>query len=141
MSMKIGVGHSTHRNPNEAGKQAAEGAMKHAGIDACDFVLMFATFGYDQQTILNAVRKVTKEAPLSGGTGGGVIAQGVADESNHACSVMVFKGDAFKFKNVKAVGGDGGPQRAGDLIAEALGSIPDNVMGLFVFADAATFQF
>jgi hypothetical protein len=42
---------------------------------------MFASVGYDQQALLNAVNEATDGAPLCGCSGEGVIAGNEADES------------------------------------------------------------
>lgn len=46
MATAAGVGYSDHRNPAEAGKEAALKALTQAGIDRPDFVFVFATLGY-----------------------------------------------------------------------------------------------
>jgi hypothetical protein len=48
MSIKASVGTSHHHNPNVAGREAAEQALKEAGVSKPDFVFTFATVGYDQ---------------------------------------------------------------------------------------------
>ena len=75
MAFQAGVGHSDHRNPEQAGKDAVAEAMKNAGIDKADFVMLFATVGYNQPALLSTVRKATGNVPLSGCSGEGVIAQ------------------------------------------------------------------
>ena len=82
MATKAGVGMSRHHNPNVAGREAAEQALKKAGIDKPDFVFMFATVGYDQRSLLQAVREATGGAPLSGCSAEGTISGDDADESN-----------------------------------------------------------
>ena len=67
MTTKAGVGTSRHHNPNVAGREAAEQALTNAGIPTKpDFVFMFASIGYDQRSLLRAVRETTGEAPLTG---------------------------------------------------------------------------
>ena len=66
MTTKAGVGMSRHHNPNVAGREAAEQALKNAGVQRPDFVCMFASIGYDQHSLLRAVREATGGAPLSG---------------------------------------------------------------------------
>ncbi len=141
MAVKAGVGHSNHRNPEQAGKLAAEAALKEAGLTACDFVMMFATVGYDQQVIVNAVRKATGNVPLSGCSGEGVIAQSFGNESNHAVSLMVWKSDDLKFKNFKATGLKEDSKAVGASIATAIGEVPGDAQALFTLADGLTFNF
>jgi hypothetical protein len=56
MATKAGVGMSRHHNPNIAGREAAEKALEKAGVAKPDFVFMFASIGYDQRSLLRAVR-------------------------------------------------------------------------------------
>jgi hypothetical protein len=63
MPTKAGVGTSQHHNPNIAGREAAEQALKNAGVAKPDFVFMFASIGYDQRSLLWAVRETTGGAP------------------------------------------------------------------------------
>ena len=65
MTTTAGVGMSRHHNPNVAGREAAEQALKKADLDEPDFVFMFASIGYDQPSLLRAVRDTTGGAPLS----------------------------------------------------------------------------
>src|SRR5437763_17175595 len=88
MGTNAGVGMSHHRNPKVAGREAAERALATAGIDRPDFVFMFASVGYEQRALLDAVRIATGGAPLAGGSGGGAIAGVEADESNFPVAVM-----------------------------------------------------
>ena len=66
MTIKAGVGMSPHHNPNVAGCEAAEQALERAGVSQPDFVLMFASIGYDQHSLVRAVREATGGAPLNG---------------------------------------------------------------------------
>ena len=59
MATTAGVGTSHHHNPNVAGREAAEQALKEAGLDRPEFVFMFASIGYDQRSLLRAVREST----------------------------------------------------------------------------------
>jgi hypothetical protein len=104
MSTRAGVGSSVLRNPHAAGRQAAEEALAKAGIDRPDFVFLFATVGHDPEAVLRAVREVTGDAPLAGCSGEGIIAPGVADEGNHAVTVMVVQSSRIRFHSALAVG-------------------------------------
>jgi hypothetical protein len=59
MTINAGVGMSHHHNPNVAGREAAEQALEKAGVDRADFVFMFASVGYDQPSLVRAVRQAT----------------------------------------------------------------------------------
>jgi hypothetical protein len=69
MATRAGVGMSHHHSPTIAGHEAAEQALKHAGVSKPDIVFMFATVGYDQRSLLHAVRKATGDAPSADARG------------------------------------------------------------------------
>jgi hypothetical protein len=60
MTTKAGVGMSHHHSPSIAGHEAAEQALRKADVSKPDFVFMFATVGYDQRSLLRAVREVSE---------------------------------------------------------------------------------
>jgi hypothetical protein len=66
MATKAGVGMSYHHDPNVAGREAAEQALEKAGISKPDFVFIFASAGYDQHSLVRAVRETTGGASLAG---------------------------------------------------------------------------
>jgi hypothetical protein len=99
MSIKSGVGMSRHYNPNVAGREAAERALENAGIDKPDFVFMFASIGYDQHSLLHAVRETTEGAPLSGCSAEGTINGDEADESNFSVVVTAISSEELRWKN------------------------------------------
>ena len=137
MKTQAGVGVSNHRNPVQAGKEAASKAIEAMGGGKPDFCFVFASVGYKQDAIVKSVREATQFAPLSGCSAEGIIAQNVADESNFGVTVMTIKSDELKFHPVKAVGLKEDSYQVGEEIASQLRSVAEreNVMGLFVFSD------
>jgi hypothetical protein len=136
MTTKAGVGTSNHHNPNVAGREAAEQALKEAGIANPDFVFMFASIGYDQRSLLRAVRETTGGAPLSGCSAEGTINGVDADESNFSVVVAVISSDELQWTNglVKGLSADSravGWQVAQDLLPH----LSTETIGLFVFPD------
>ena len=73
MATRAGVGMSQHHNPNVAGREAAERALEEAGVQRPDVVFMFGSIGYDQRSLVRAVRESTGGAPLSGCSAEGTI--------------------------------------------------------------------
>jgi hypothetical protein len=139
--LRIGVGSSAHRNPERAGREAAEAALKQAGVTSCDFVMMFSTVGYDQKMVLDAVRRVTGQARLTGCSGEGVIAQGMGNESSHVVSVMVWKSDELKFTIGKAQGLAAGVREVGAAVAQQVNEVAgDDALALFLFPDGLKFN-
>src|ERR687895_2020063 len=104
MTTTAGVGMSRHHNPNVARREAAEQALQKADLDEPDFVFMFASIGYDQHSLLRAVRETTGGAPLSGCSAGGTINGHDADESNFSVLVTVISSDKLRWHNGLARG-------------------------------------
>ncbi|MDA8156143.1 MAG: FIST C-terminal domain-containing protein [Actinomycetota bacterium] len=142
MGTVAGVGHSIRRNPSEAGREAALLALERAGVDKADFLFVFATVGYNQQTLIDSIRKATSETPLSGCSGEGIITQEAVVETGFGVSVMAISTSELRFHNasVRGIGRDcgiAGQQLALDIRKFAA---PDSI-ACFVFADGLSFNF
>src|SRR5215216_3914161 len=120
MSIKAGVGMSRHHNPSIAGREAAEQALEKVGVDKPDFVLMFGSSGYDQRSLLGAVREFTGGAPLTGCSAAGTINGDDADESNFSVVVTVISSDELHWTNGIATGLEDDPCAVGKQVAEEL---------------------
>ena len=139
MTTKAAVGTSYHHNPNVAGHEAAEQALRNAGVSKPDFVFMFATVGYDQRSVLRAVREATGGAPLSGCSGEGTISGDDANESNFSVVVMVISSEELRWRNGLATGLRADSRAAGQRVAQDLSSdLSADAVGLFVFPDGLT---
>ena len=99
MTTKAGVGMSRHHNPNVAGREAAEQALEKAGVSKPDFVFMFGSIGYDQHSLVRAVRETTGGAPLSGCSAEGTINGDDADESNFSVVVTAISSEELRWTN------------------------------------------
>jgi hypothetical protein len=122
VTTKAGVGMSFHHSPTIAGHEAAENALEIAGISEPDFVFMFATVGYDQQSLLHAVREATGGAPLTGCSGEGTIGGEEADESNNSVVVMVISSDELRWTSGLAKGLSTNSRAVGQEVAQSLSS-------------------
>ena len=142
MSLITGVGFSNHRNPAEAGREAAERAMEKAGIEKPDFVFMFGTVGYKQTRLLESVRKATGGAPLSGCSGEGVIVSGAVHETNFGVVVAVVKSDEIRFANAHSTEMSKDAMAMGQRIGDALAlHEAEDARLLITFADGLTINF
>jgi hypothetical protein len=142
MTTNAGVGMSHHHNPNVAGREAAEQALREASIAKPDFVFMFATVGYDQQSLLRAVREATSGAPLCGCSAEGTISGDDADESNFSVVVMAISSEELRWTNGLARGLSTDSLAAGQQVAQGLSSdLGADAVGLFVFPDGTTVNF
>src|SRR5215204_3782561 len=120
MVTKAGVGISRHHNPNVAGREATEQALEKAGVDKPDFVFVFASIGYDQHSVLRAVREATAEAPLTGCSAEGTINREDADESNFSVVVSVISSDELRWHHGIARGLEADPRAVGKRVAKDL---------------------
>src|ERR687894_149012 len=137
MTIKAGVGMSQHHNPNVAGREAAEQALEKAGVSKPDFVFMFASIGYDQHSLLRAVREASGGAPLTGCSAGGTINGDDADESNFSVVVTTISSEELRWHPGIARGLVEDDSRAvGQRVAkDLLPHLSADTIGLFVFPD------
>src|SRR5215211_2530119 len=127
---------SRHHNPNVAGREAAKQALQNADIVEPDLVFMFASIGYDQPSVLRAVREATGGAPLTGCSAEGTINGDDADESNFSVVVTAISSDELQWTNGLAAGLEADPRAVGKRIAqELLPHLSADTIGLFVFPD------
>src|SRR5215207_8265272 len=136
MATRVGVGMSRHHDPNVAGHEAAEQALQRAEVERPDFVLMFATVGYDQHSLLRTVREAAGGAPLAGCSAEGTIDGDDADESNFSVVVTTISSDELQWHNGFAKGLSGDSRAVGQRVAADLRShLSNDTIGLFVFPD------
>ncbi len=141
MATKAGVGMSRHHNPNLAGREAAEQALQKAGVSKPDLVFMFASIGYDQRSVLRAVRETTGGAPLSGCSVEGTIDGDNADESNFSVLVTAVSSEELRWTNGLATGLSADSCALGKQVAkELLPHLSADTIGLFVFPDGLTYD-
>ncbi|MDA8430486.1 MAG: FIST C-terminal domain-containing protein [Geobacteraceae bacterium] len=142
MGTAAGVGYSIHRNPAEAGKEAALKALQQAGIARPDFVFVFATVGYNQEILIRSIRAATGGAPLSGCSGEGIITQETVAETNFAVAVMVISSDELRFHNARVREIDQQAAGAGERLATAIQPfLAADSIACFMFADGLVFDF
>jgi hypothetical protein len=139
MATKAGVGMSHHHNPNVAGREAAEQALKNAGITKPDFVFMFASIGYDQHSLLRTVREATGGASLSGCSAEGTLNGDDADESGFSVVVTAISSDELQWTNGIARGLEDDSRAVGQRVAQNLQTdLSADTIGMFVFPDGLT---
>jgi hypothetical protein len=139
MVTKAGVGMSRHHNPSVAGREAAEQALQKAGVAKPDFVFMFGSIGYDQRSLVRAVRETTRGAPLTGCSAEGTINGDDADESNFSVVVTAISSDELHWMNGLAAGLRADPRDAGKRVAQdLLPHLSAETIGLFVFPDGVS---
>src|ERR671918_793605 len=136
MATKTGVGMSRHHDPNVAGREAPEQALQKVGVDRPDFVFVFGSIGYDQNSLVRAVREATGGAPLTGCSAEGTIDGDDADESGFSVVVTAISSDELKWHNGLANGLEAEPRAVGKQVAkDLLPHLSIDTIGLFVFPD------
>jgi hypothetical protein len=136
MATKAGVGMSYHHNPNVAGREAAQQALQKAGLSKPDFVFVFGSIGYDQHSLVRAVRETTGSAPLTGCSAEGTINGEDADESNFSVVVTVISSEKLRWHHGIARGLEADPRALGKRVAKDLmPHLSAETIGLFVFPD------
>src|ERR671926_1729262 len=113
MTTKAGVGMSRNHNPSVAGREAAEQALEKAGLSKPDFVFMFGSIGYDQRSLVRAVREITGGAPLTGCSAEGTIDGDNADESNFSVVVTAISSEELQWHHGIAAGLEADPRGVG----------------------------
>jgi hypothetical protein len=142
MATKAGVGMSRHHNPSVAGREAAEQALQKAGVSKPDFVFVFGSIGYDQRSLVQAVRETTGGAPLTGCSAEGTINGDEIDESGFSAVVTAISSDELHWTNGLATGLEDDPRAVGKQVAqELLPHLSADTIGLFVFPDGLTENF
>jgi hypothetical protein len=139
VTIKAGVGTSHHHNPSVAGREAAVQALRNARITKPDFVFAFASIGYDQLSLVRAVREATGGAPLTGCSAEGTINGDEADESGFSVVVTAISSDELRWTNGLATGLNADPHAVGKRVAQdLLPNLSADTIGLFVFPDGLT---
>ncbi len=143
MNTLAGAGISHHRNPRVAAREAVMQALEKAGIEGRpDFVLMFASVGYDQKLLVTTVRELTDGAPLAGCSGEGIITQGEANEGNFTVALMVVHSAEVRFHHARAGNMKAAPFDNGRAIAESLREhAGGDIIGMVLLADGIGFNF
>jgi hypothetical protein len=137
-SQDVGVGKSTRREAFAAGAEAARQAVAGLGGARPGLVLAFGTTGHDQQELLDGIRSVTGDSPLSGCSGEGVITRAGADERSHAVAVMALASPAMTFRTALVTGVARDPRAAARALAGQLESGAAGGRLLLLFVDGVT---
>ena len=102
---------------------------------------MFATTGYDQATVVRAVREAAGGVPLVGCSAEGVISER-SRETPYALLVAVIKSDSVRFHPAKATGLKEDSRAAGRSLGEQLREkVSSDALGVMVFPDGLTVNF
>jgi hypothetical protein len=132
------VGKSSNRSSRRAGEEAARQARDQMGDCAIDLALVFATTGYDQQALLDAIGSVIGSVPLAGCSAEGVITPEASDEGSHAVALMLISSDTMTFTTVSAAHLGIDSATCGRVLAQAIGHAVRQPRALLLFPDGLT---
>lgn len=116
-SIKTGVGKSNHINPQKAGQEACQQAIKQAGRKP-DLVLVFSSVALDQEKMLQGVNEAAQGALVVGCSDSGEIT--TTGPSRSQVAIMAIASDQIKFtigvgKNVGADSYKAGQEAANEV--------------------------
>src|SRR5918999_2719658 len=102
---------------------------------------MFGSIGYDQRSLVHAVREATGGVPLTGCSVEGTIDGDEADESNFSVVVTAISSDELRWHNGLATGLSANSCALGKRVArDLLPHLSADTIGLFVFPDGLTYD-
>ncbi|MBI3324316.1 MAG: FIST C-terminal domain-containing protein [Candidatus Omnitrophica bacterium] len=117
MPGNVAIGWSNHSSAFTAGQTAAKTAAKRLGARAVSLVLVFGSSWYDQAQLLEGVRAILGQVPLSGGSTAGELTPD--GPQSRSCVVLAVAADAGLRIGVGCAGGlQGDPRLAGHDVAQ-----------------------
>ncbi|MFC1616971.1 FIST signal transduction protein [Candidatus Margulisiibacteriota bacterium] len=141
MSIKMSSGYSATEDAFNAGKEAAQIAFQKLNNEKPDQVLLFTTVGYELEDVLEGIKEVTGDVPISGCSGDGIITQELIDEGLFSISLAFLKAENAKIYNFVETGLKADSFACGKSISEKIKAFPSNEGDnklLLVFPDSFT---
>ena len=136
MDAVIAIGSSNEVDGYEAAAAAATAVQDELGLEGADFIFVFSTIGYEQEDVLDGVREILGDIPMSGATFEGIIGRNIADETMYAVQVIGIRSESIKFYDFCAENTVRDPLEAGVTIGQAVESVTDaGNRVLFLFPD------
>ncbi len=141
MGTRVGTGRSLSRDPLVAGREAMALALAPLEGRRAALVFLFATAGYDQQSLVEAVHHAADGAPVLGCSGEGVIGEHGSEEGSHAVVVAAVSSEEIGFHPLKVENISADPERAARELARQVAECGTQGRLLLLFPDGVTFQF
>ncbi|MBX7192099.1 MAG: FIST C-terminal domain-containing protein [Sandaracinaceae bacterium] len=132
---QIAIGQSFLMDSEGATREAWRAAEAGLGRTP-QAVLVFATSGYDHDTVARTLAELGPSTVIVGCSAEGVITQGRSDEIDHALGLMAFASDHLTFDGFLVEGYGAEPAQAGtELARQALAVGRAHPLALLVFPD------
>lgn len=125
MDAAIGIGISKSVDGYEAATTAAISVRDELGPEGADFIFVFSTIGYEQEDVLDGVREILGDVPMSGATFEGIIGRDIADESMYAVQIVGIRSNKIKFHSFSTEDIVRSPLEAGHKIGCKIESVKD----------------
>jgi hypothetical protein len=138
--IRVGVGLSSNRSALQAGRAAAQGALKQGEIKDCDMVFLFATLSYEARELLAVVRESTGRAPLLGCTVTSLSVGKQGQDASPAVAVVAFKSDELTWRTAAAPGAPDSWRSAGSGLGRLLDGPAREPGALWLFCDGLRFD-
>lgn len=136
MATTVGIGHSTHRDSLEAGREASRLACEGFAGAAPDLFIVFATSGYASEALLAGIREAAPGAALIGCSGEGIITQGISDEGERSLGVLAIRSDRLRFDTFLVRDYAASPAAAGaELARQVVAAGRGDAFALLLFPD------
>lgn len=119
MSLIAGFGASVLPDAVEAGRQAAELALRELDGSEPALVLVFASTRYPLQSLIKSIRETTGDVPLAGATSSGSFQDGVLTPPGDGVAVLAVTAGQYRFGVASVAGLGGDPEDAGRRLARA----------------------
>lgn len=117
MKINAGTGVSYASDSEEAGREAASGALAALSGEKPVLVIVFTTPRYDLQILLKSIRSITGDAQLIGATGSGEIVQGHYLGFGAGVGVLALTAGPYRFGVASASHAKGNLDNVGQMIA------------------------
>lgn len=120
MPTKIAVSHSIQTNSKAAAIEAAQNALKNAGIEKADFAFAYCSGKHNPYDFLSGIHSVLGETPLIGGSTIGIITDQFIGYEGYEAGVTVIASDTISFTTFAVPDLNKGEKQAGILLGKQI---------------------
>lgn len=138
---RVGTGQSRSRDAAKAGAEAVAQALEAMDGRKPDLILLFATAGFEQDRLVQAVSDAAQRAPIIGCSGEGVIGALGSDEGSHGVALAAIASDELTFHPLSITGLSKDSRACATELARRVCELPGDARLLLLFPDGVTAHF
>ena len=102
MATRSGVAHSTKQDSYLAGQELASNALKNAGIEKCNFALVFASVEHRVEKLLEGIKSVLGPGThIMGATSPGILTNDFLSYEGTLAGILVVASDSITFSSCR----------------------------------------